>query len=491
MSDLGEGEVQSVPFRSALKAGGDAIALIDTDEAILCSYAQLQRSVQALADSWSRRPRRLILLFANNDISSVVIYLAALEAGHAIFISPISISHPSAAALILNYRPEIVLWKGGSLSASVAGGYGAPEEVMAYRMARRLTIQDPPPHESLGIVLSTSGSSGSSKAVRLPATGLWDSAARVAETLRMKAPIRVLANLPFGYVYGLSVLNSTISCGGSIVLVSGSAADRGFWGRTGDAGVTMIPAVSQTLEFMKLHGVDADSILTLRKVTHSGSSLDPELFSWVYERLSRRGIDVYLMYGQTEAGGRISVLQPTHLPWKHRSVGTALRGCEVRIGTDGEILFRGPGVMLGYAHGRVDLSKTGRSEPFLRTGDLGYLDDCGFLHIGGRVSRDRKIFGRRINLDEVEAFARRGAQAVAVESNGVIWIVYEAAVPDDVPSAPQLSAYFQLPPQAFRVFAVERIPRSARGKVAYDALMSMVEVREARSGTDSRARPPP
>ena len=468
------GEFQGVALLRALAAGGGAIALLDPDSGITLSYAQLYSTVQRVADYFGRRPRRLILLFTNNDIASVVCYLAALEAGHAVFISPVGIDHPGAAQLIESYRPEIVLWKSGALGASVVADYGPEEDVAGYRLARRLATRDPSPCESLGVVLSTSGSSGSSKAVRLPLTGVSESAAVVAEVLGMNSDVRVLANLPFGYVYGLSVLNSTLSCGGSLALVHGTTADRRFWERAAEVGVTMVPTVSQTLELMRRHGVDPDLIPKLRKLTHSGDSLNPGLFSWVHDCLSRRGVQVYLMYGQTEAGGRMTVLQPDELPQMHRSVGKPLRSCEVRIGERGEILFRGPGVMLGYAHRREDLAAAGETGGLLCTGDLGRLDERGFLHVTGRSSRDRKIFGKRINLDEVEAFARRGMQAAAVESGGIISIFFEGdAMPEGGPSMLQLARHFQLPPQLFHLQALPRLPCTVRGKIAYEVLTGM------------------
>ncbi len=479
----GTGEAQCVPFQAALRSGADAVALTDADHDRSCSYAQLRCWVETVADAFGRGPRCLALLFAHNDIPSIVCYLAALEAGHAVFLAPIRIEHPGAAALIQRYRPEIVLWRDGALAASVRAAYRSPEDVFGYRLARRFETPDQPPHGAVGVLLSTSGSSGSPKAVQLPSAGLGESAVRVAEALGMNGSVRVLANLPFGYVYGLSVLNSTLCSGGSLVLLSGSTADRRFWARAARTGVTMIPTVSQTLELMRQHGIDSAQIPTLRKLTHSGDRLDPGLFSWVDQRLSRSGVEVYLMYGQTEAGGRMTVLQPGHLPHLHRSVGTPLRSCEIRIDTDGEILFRGPGVMLGYARGREDLDyyRPGEAGGFLRTGDRGYLDERGFLYVSGRVSRDRKIFGKRISLDDVEAFARGGAQAAAVESEGIISIFFEPAVPSDAPSAIVLSRHFQLPPQMFRLIALARLPCTASGKIAYDQLTQMAGAQAHRS----------
>jgi acyl-coenzyme A synthetase/AMP-(fatty) acid ligase len=472
------------PFMMALRSGGDNIAIADTVHDVSYTYRHLLHLVEVETKALAERPRGLILLFARNDVPSVVCYLAAQAAGHAVFVSPVGMGHASSVNLMQRYRPELVLWKDGPMAVGVSSDYREIESLGGYRAAQRCEIQDAAPHASLGVVLSTSGSSGSAKAVRLPAAGLESSAEAVAEALNLGAGVRALANLPFAYVYGLSVLNSALCSGATTVLVSGSVSDRAFWGRVADANVTMIPTVSQTLALMRRYGVDATRIPTLRKVTHSGDALEPDLFSWAHERMNRHGVELYLMYGQTEAGGRMTVLQPGCLPDLHGSVGVPLRSCEVRIDANGEILFRGPGVMLGYAHERDDLVGAGMSGEFLRTGDLGHLDERGFLYVRGRLSRDRKIFGKRINLDEVAGFVRGGAQVAVVENGGTISIIFEENIPGDTPSQLDLSRYFQLPPQIFRVQSMARLPCTARGKVALEVLTEMM------SGPGWRLREP-
>jgi hypothetical protein len=99
------------PFWRALRSRGEAApALIDADSGEVLTYAQLSSAVQSAADALGRDRRSLVLLFANNDIASVVCYLAALEAGHAIFISPVDIGHR-------RYRPPERRRSGSTLSA--------------------------------------------------------------------------------------------------------------------------------------------------------------------------------------------------------------------------------------------------------------------------------------------------------------------------------------------------------------------------------------
>jgi len=213
---------------------------------------------------------------------------------------------------------------------------------------------------------------------------------------------------------------------------------------------------------------------SVRRLTHAGSRLDPVLFDWVYEHFGRHGIELYLMYGQTEACGRIAVLPPQALPELHRSVGRAMRGGEIRLSTEGEVVYRGPGVMLGYARGREDLSQGDVAHGELYTGDLGRFDAQGNLFITGRLSRYCKVFGKRVNLDDVEQFAADHRPTAAVEKDGIVGVFFEGDTPAPSPVLMRMARRFQLPPQSFRLYSVAALPRTARGKVCYQTLTSLL-----------------
>jgi len=464
----------NTPFWKNLRSRQDTAAVIDHDAGTILTYAALHLQVQNAAEQLCGPRRSLVMLFSNNDTASIVCYLAALEAQQAVFLSPMGIHQASAQALLDAYRPELVLCRTDAAPVDVAPGYEQAGLVHGYRLLRRCECADEPPHPALGLVLSTSASTGSPKAVRLSLTSLSACADQVAEALALGDADRSLLCLPLSYVYGLSVLNSSLHAGAAVVLVKGSSADRAYYAKLASAGVTTIPAVSQIFEHWRRLRVEAALLPKLTRLTHSGNALDPELFAWIYEHVARRGTRLYLMYGQTEACGRIAVLPPESLPDRHRSVGRALRGGSLSISERGEIVYRGPGVMLGYAGTREELTLGDTLQGALHTGDLGYLDREGYLFITGRASRHCKVFGHRVNLDDVEGFARRERPVAAIETGGVIAIVFEGALPDPSSWLMPLARHFQLPPQSFRLLAVPELPRTARGKVAYSSLLSLL-----------------
>jgi len=172
------------------------------------------------------------------------------------------------------------------------------------------------------------------------------------------------------------------------------------------------------------------------------------------------------MYGTTEAAPRMATLPPARLAEKLGSVGLALPGGSFSL--DGEeVVYHGPNVMMGYAETAADLAKGDEMGGVLHTGDLGRLDDEGFLFITGRAKRIGKVFGVRINLDDVELNF-----AVVAVPGGDQLIVYAEGISDDearglrTKIAEWLGTHFS----GVVVRSIEALPLLPNGKVDYRAL---------------------
>ena len=154
----------------------------------------------------------------------------------------------------------------------------------------------------------------------------------------------------------------------------------------------------------------------LRLLTQAGGAMSRDmkqkLLEWIYDR-RHQGITTHLavMYGQTEATARMSIFFLDQHPDKLDSVGRAVPGGVFQIKNGdhtgaGDIYYRGANVCLGYVMERADLSGNAaiwrQSAGFLDTGDVGRLDEDGYLYITGRKKRFIKCNGVRISLDELE-----------------------------------------------------------------------------------------
>jgi acyl-CoA synthetase (AMP-forming)/AMP-acid ligase II len=211
----------------------------------------------------------------------------------------------------------------------------------------------------------------------------------------------------------------------------------------------------------------------LRSMTQAGGRLDVDTVRRYHHGLAAAGRRFHVMYGQTEATSRMSVLDPEDLPEHAGSVGRPVPGGGFRIddlgGGVGEVIYRGPNVMLGYANGRPDLARPDELGGTLATGDVGRLDDEGRLWLTGRLKRIVKLYGERVSLDDVEQLARPWGPAVAAETGPDRLAVFvEGDVPDG--AARVLERRLGVPPRTVEVVGVDELPRTASGKVDYARL---------------------
>jgi acyl-coenzyme A synthetase/AMP-(fatty) acid ligase len=234
----------------------------------------------------------------------------------------------------------------------------------------------------------------------------------------------------------------------------------GFWDDARRHAATSFAGVPYSYAMLERIGMRDMDLPALRTLTQAGGRMDPEL---ALRFAAQRPLTV--MYGQTEAAPRMAYLPAQRLARKPTSIGVAIPGGELSV-VEGELVYRGPNVMLGYAQSRADLARGDDQGGVLATGDLGHVDDDGDHFVTGRAKRIAKVFGLRINLDEIEAAIAGPAAAVAGDDRIDVFAEREEAVA----GARALATRFRLPPRALRVHHVQRLPVKASGKVDYGAL---------------------
>ncbi len=461
------------------RARRNRVALIDGATNASWSYGELADEVSRHRDSLAGAEKRLLFLFCRNDSSSVVWYLAALEAGHAVALMNDQIDAQLAANLISLYRPE---WVVTSLPVD-------PEEYESAGAAgfwRRRRLDSTPLHPDLALLLSTSGSTGSPKLVRLRRNNVEANADSIRQALAISDQDVPVAHLPVHYSYGLSVVNSHLLAGAAIVLTREGLVSPAFWEAIRRYRVDSFSGVPYTYQMLRRLGLDKVNAPTLRIMTQAGGKLDTGNIAHFHERMAERQGSFFVMYGQTEATARISILPSTDLPWKLGSVGRAIPGGAIRIhdengdpvagpDVEGELVYSGTNVMLGYATQREDLAKGDELRGCLFTGDRARLDAEGYVFVAGRSKRDAKLFGLRVNLDELEAFVKRNGPAAAVASSDRVVVFCEfgtEAAHSEIRAA--LAAKLKIHHSAFEFRRVDRLPTKDTGKINYEDLMARV-----------------
>lgn len=411
------------------------------------TYAQLA----ALVEEYARQlgpNRRLVALAARNDIDSLVAYLGALSAGCVVLLAA-----EITNELLATYDPDVVI-------------DGDTPEVRRAVSAHRL-------HPDLALLLSTSGSTGSPKLVRLSARNLLANASSIAEYLSIGPEDRAATTLPMFYCYGLSVVHSHLLRGASLLLTERSVVDDEFWDDVRVHRVTSFAAVPYTIDLLDRIGFDRMRLPDLRYITQAGGRLAPERVR-AYARLGQRaGWDFFVMYGQTEATARMAYLPP-ELAGKHPDcIGVPITGGRFTLepiddhGDAHELVYHGPNVMMGYATCPRDLA-IGHTVDGLRTGDLARRTPDGLYQVVGRRSRFAKIFGLRIDLQHVESgLAAAGFTACCTDTGDQLVIAAENADDSLTGTAARLSG---LPAAAIQACAVDEIPRLPTGKPDYPAI---------------------
>lgn len=441
-----------IAFADDLAAQGDRVALIDAEGRRL-SYAGLAEAADRAA---ARLPaqRTLLALTLAPTFDAVALYLAALRARHPVILLDGSdpVGADRIAAQYGAWRPE-------------APGSAATTDL----------------HADLAVLLSTSGTTGSAKLVRLSATNIASNAAAIAEYLGIGADDRAIASLPFHYSYGLSVLHSHLAAGAAMVLTDASVSDEAFWTLCAAQGVTHLAGVPYSYDLFERMRLRERDLPALRTLTQAGGRLPPELVARYADWAAGRGVRFFVMYGQTEATARIAFLPPERALTDSGCIGIAIPGGTLALeqadGSDagdgpGELVYRGPNVMMGYALTPADLAR-GAELTALRTGDLAERTEGGLFRIVGRLSRFSKLFGLRVSHDEIERhLAEQGVTALVSGDDQALAIVCAPAVPPRL--AAGLAARFHLPEAVFRTAAVPELPRFASGKPDYAAARALI-----------------
>ena len=423
-----------------------APALLEPSSRTVLSHAQLYTRVMARAERLPR-DKALVLLGFAPDIDSVVTYLAALEAGHAVMPLPPDLAPDKLARLVELYQPQVILHP---QCQDQARGDASPL------------------HPDLALLLSTSGSTGSPKMVRLSRAAVAANASQIVQALGITVEDRAPTSLPLSYSYGLSVLNSHLMAGASVILTAEGVLSRQLWQDLAEHGATSFAGVPASYDMLRR--LDLDKMLppSLVTLTQAGGAMAPSLTARMLDVITTRGGRLFVMYGQTEACARMAVLPPDHLPRCLGAAGLALAGGRFSV-EEGRILYDGPNVMMGYAEGRADLALGDQVGGRLETGDLGRLDGDGVLWITGRVKRLAKLGGLRINLDEVETLAAAFGPAAVTDGGESLLVSLAGALPD-AGRRRDFAQSLGLHSSQIRWRTVEALPLTAHGKIDYGAL---------------------
>jgi acyl-CoA synthetase (AMP-forming)/AMP-acid ligase II len=410
----------------------------------------------------------LLALRFSSTLSAVVAYLAALRSGKALLLLAPDLADSQTLALVERLQIAAVIQSSGEIQLSACQHTSCQQKVRS----------------DCALLLSTSGSSGSPKSVMLSLQNIEANARAICDYLPIESTDTAITALPLHYSYGLSVLNSHLYQGASILLTEAPLMSKDFWQQTRDFHISSLHGVPFSYQLYRQLRLERMPRPALRYLTQAGGKLNSSLTDYVQQLSSTLQKPVYLMYGQTEATARIAYLPPNLIQQYADCIGKPIPGGELLLRnpmtkelinedfTEGELCYRGPNVMLGYASCAEDLtSHTVLTE--LSTGDLAERLPNGLYRIVGRLSRFLKIQGKRLQLDHLEQqLCALTEPLCCTGTDDLLVLAYTEPSPD---IEEQLHNYLreqlQLHPALFKVLQLPSLPQLANGKVDYQALL--------------------
>lgn len=482
------------------------------------SYAQLcdrmERMAAGLAERGLRADDRLAILLGNEaGRECFLTSLGALRLGAAVApLSPRYSDDELAHALALS-DPAMVVTSGDQVerirrlrprAAILALGSEAPPEGAARWPdpaegpwgAAPAEVADP---DRLACLLFTSGTTARAKAVMHSHRTMIGAGLCCSSALGLRPGDLYQGGWPFS-------TSSALNLGGMSSWVAGAAIV--FEEPLGNAGRLRLIETERSTYY---HGVpsvlhfiidefcnDRYDVSSLRRVGYGGSAMPPEVADRIAERWPQ--VEQVQIYGSTESGPTGAVLQPEDRREKAGSIGSAMPHCALRIlaedgasqpdGDIGEIALHGPGVALGYFR-NAEATAEAFAEGGVRTGDLGYLDDGGFLHYTDRKKDVINRGGMKVASIAVEETLYRHpgvgeAAVVAVPHPALGEDVAACIVPADKGAGLNLEdigafCREKLSPHACpkHWFVLEALPKNPMGKVLKAELRKMLTERLA------------
>ena len=434
-----------------------------TDVGCSISYLEMERLSSELVESVTEKD--LVVLECDNSVFSVLAYVGLVGKRVPTLLVDRNLADDLKSDLFAHYHVSVVIGNGD---------------------LKRLSPSGPAMHSDLALLLSTSGSTGSPKLVRLTNSNLHANARQISTYLHLDDKSRAITSLPQQYSFGLSIINSHFLVGGSIVLTNRSVAERAFWELFEVTNANSLSGVPATFEMLRRIRFERMVLPSLKTLAQAGGRLQAELVEFFSKLGQAKGFDFYVMYGQTEATARMAYLPPSFSISRSESIGFAIPEGKFELidtngsliqqpGVQGELVYQGPNVMLGYATNIGDLQKGDELGGVLRTGDIAERDSEGFYYIRGRIKRFVKLFGNRVNLDEVEKHLQSKSISVYISGRDDLVVIFGLDQDSVQAGLAEFCKQFKFHHSGVKACVVDAIPRNESGKLQYNRLMEVFQ----------------
>lgn len=439
--------------------------LIDTNKDISLTKSKLFRLSEFIENS----SKKFFFLFIENSKEAISFYIQLIRLNHVPIILDPNLDDDSILKLLDNYKPNYIL---SLKKIENVKNYTEINKFNNYVLYEENKKNFHNIHKDLCLLMSTSGTTGSPKFVKISYDNLYANTVSICKFLNIKKTDVTITTLQPNYTYGLSILNTHIKTRSKIIINNNNLLEKNFWEKCNKFQVNSFGGVSFMFEILKKLKFEKISTPHLKYLTHAGGKLNKSLHQYILEVCKVKSLKFISMYGQTEATSRMS-----YLPWKYSnkkisSIGKAIPGGKLFIKNNknkGEICYKGKNIMIGYAYEAKDLAKK-EIITTLNTGDYGVRDEDGFFFIEGRKDRYIKFFGHRINLDEIDQYLRDDNLITATIFKDGKLIVYTEQKNNVEKIEKLIINKLKITKKYIHVKKIKSIPFTNSGKIKYSKL---------------------
>ena len=441
------------------------------------SKAFSYKEVLSIAEKNSRdlKERSLIFVLAENNVEFVTSYIGFLVKGLVpVLINP-KIEIDLLRNLVRNYLPSyIFLPSSKKISFENYEKFIDLKKHKIFKIKKKINYSI---NKDLALMLTTSGSTGSKKFVRLSHQNINDNTKNIVKYLKIEENQKTITTMPPYYTYGLSIINTHLYAGASIFITNMSVVEKKFWKNFEEQKITSFGGVPYFYEIIKKLSFNKMHFPNLKYFTQAGGPLNRELTKYFMNYAEKNNVDFIIMYGQIEATSRMTYLPYKILKKKIGSIGKPIPGGKIRLQSEksdndkkGEIIYEGKNVSLGYSTNYKDLKKGDENKGILKTGDLAKKDKNGYLFIIGRKSRNIKLFGHRVNLDEIETILqKKGHNCLCLGQDNKITI-FSRKKRNVTEIIQFLSKLMNVHSTCFNFKYIKTFPLSSNNKISYKKL---------------------
>ena len=464
-----------MPFYENLKDFKKNTALI-TEDGKNISYENLLIASNQFASKISERC--LIFILIDNDLESITALIGSEISNSAIMLLSPNINNEALIKLINSYNPEYIF-----LNTKLKIKIENYDEIFSYYNYELLKIKKiilKEINDELFLLQTTSGSTGSPKNVKLSYDNVLSNTNSIIKDLNISNNDVCITTLPPSYVYGLSIINTHLKVGAKIVLNKSSIIEKNFWKKLTLNDVNNFGGVPYIYEILIKIGLKKEFFKSLKYTTVAGGYLDNSLKLSILDFYDDLNISLITMYGAAEATSRMSYLPAKYARKKNGSIGIPVSDGTFLLKNEskeiikkpyfnGEIIFKGKNVCMGYANSSKDLLKSDVNKSILTTGDIGYFDEDGFFYIVGKKNRYIKIVGNRISLDEIEKIIYEyGYKNVCSQKTKDTLDIYVNKKNIEKKINTYVSKYTNLHKNLFRVHYIKSFPMTKNNKIDYN-----------------------